>query len=587
LRHRVREWSRQREAATRALDRLAGVASVEARRAEFEELLADLRRREERAERAAVVCLVGSTGAGKSTLLNALAGAEIAREGVTRPTTVDPTVYLPDDADGRPFADLGCTLVTYDPHGPADRAAWAGQVFIDAPDWNSFAVEHRETAQRMVERSDVLIVVAHRQSVREKVAIDFLRPFTGKRRHMVFVLGRADELREEDRTALIEQMRGVARDELGFGDDETPTVFAVDARRARTEPERAHGFQELVRWLRGLADEAILEQIRRSGVLADRARLHELAGECRTETERALADLPGELERMLAAASLSVREDAARELDVRLVDLERQLSEEVGRQWRGPGGYALRAGGFSGGGLGLAMLVARRNPWTGAAAAGAGLAADVAGRWLRKHRLGRDLTTSAGHEEARSERSGRTARDLDIAMQDLQRTAGRAFVDDAVRDRLLGAETFDAGAHADALDETVATAWRDVLRVDVPARARAAMPAGLRLALDLPAYALLVHALGYHVLWGYLQGRPAGLDFVVNALLVAALWAIAVRWLAWLWLRRHARRIADSLRERIDAEASATIARAAAGLRRQVDRVLEELAELAGEDGGR
>jgi ATPase subunit of ABC transporter with duplicated ATPase domains len=46
-----------------------------------------------------VITLVGSTGAGKSTLLNALAGRRIAQEGVDRPTTREPVVYAPEDAD--------------------------------------------------------------------------------------------------------------------------------------------------------------------------------------------------------------------------------------------------------------------------------------------------------------------------------------------------------------------------------------------------------------------------------------------------------------------------------------------------------
>ena len=45
-------------------------------------------------ERPLVVGLFGGTGVGKSSLLNRLAGAEIARTGVVRPTSMEITAYL-------------------------------------------------------------------------------------------------------------------------------------------------------------------------------------------------------------------------------------------------------------------------------------------------------------------------------------------------------------------------------------------------------------------------------------------------------------------------------------------------------------
>src|SRR5262249_310869 len=73
--------------------------AVAQRRTELDRLLSDLDRQVARVQRAAVITLVGATGAGKSTLLNALAGRRIAQEGVDRPTTRQPVIYAPHDAD--------------------------------------------------------------------------------------------------------------------------------------------------------------------------------------------------------------------------------------------------------------------------------------------------------------------------------------------------------------------------------------------------------------------------------------------------------------------------------------------------------
>ena len=64
------------------LDGMRELNAVVQRRGELERLLGDMDLQLERACQAAVIVLVGSTGAGKSTLLNALAGREIASEGV-------------------------------------------------------------------------------------------------------------------------------------------------------------------------------------------------------------------------------------------------------------------------------------------------------------------------------------------------------------------------------------------------------------------------------------------------------------------------------------------------------------------------
>ncbi|MCA9002072.1 MAG: dynamin family protein, partial [Planctomycetes bacterium] len=78
---------------------LRDLEAVAPSRARVESLLADLEAQRARVGRAAVLTLVGSTGSGKSTLLNALVGKSIAQPGANRPTTVQPVIYRPSDAD--------------------------------------------------------------------------------------------------------------------------------------------------------------------------------------------------------------------------------------------------------------------------------------------------------------------------------------------------------------------------------------------------------------------------------------------------------------------------------------------------------
>ncbi len=132
----------------------------------LESLVHELELQRERRRPAAVVCLVGPTGAGKSTLLNALAGREVARAGVDRPTTSIPTAYLPCDLDEEVAAGLpAADRVAYDPD---TTRHWSGHVLIDAPDVNSVVEAHREAVRELVAHSDVLLVVLHHQAVVEQ-----------------------------------------------------------------------------------------------------------------------------------------------------------------------------------------------------------------------------------------------------------------------------------------------------------------------------------------------------------------------------------------------------------------------------------
>ena len=136
-------------------------------------------------------------------------------------------------------------MVDYDPEG---GGRWRGQILIDAPDLNSITASHREVVAALATRSDVLVAVAHRQSIEELASVAFLDAFAG-RRGMAFVLNRADELSSGAREELLAQLRELAAERWGL--PEAP-VLAVSARKAQ-EGGDGTGWDELVEVLTELA----------------------------------------------------------------------------------------------------------------------------------------------------------------------------------------------------------------------------------------------------------------------------------------------------------------------------------------------
>jgi GTP-binding protein EngB required for normal cell division len=371
---------REVESDLEVLRELTGVAEI---REELEDLCVDLARQLERVRGAAVVTLVGATGAGKSALLNALVGRPIAREGDSRPTTRAPVIYRPLDADlSRLLADLpGETPVVVD-YEPDLGGPWREQILIDAPDINSVAEEHREVVRRLAARSDVLVVVAHRQSIAELSSVAFVDAFAG-RRGMIFVLNRADELTEEARDELEAQVRELARDRWRAPD---AAVIVTSAHAAKTQPAAA-GWKELTERLYSLVHEEVLGRVRRHNAIGTAARLARLVEERRPGIETDLDLLEQAVGAGLERWNERIRDEAAERLALRRPHVRELLWSEAARRWDGPGGWALRVGGLASLGIGAGALLARRNPLLAAGAAVGSIAVDRARGAIRQHQL--------------------------------------------------------------------------------------------------------------------------------------------------------------------------------------------------------
>jgi len=544
-----RALRRLRDRARADVERVAGLRAVADRRAEIDALLGDLDRQLERIDTAAVITLVGATGAGKSTLLNALAGRTVAEEGVDRPTTRRPTIYAPPEAD---VSELLAAVAAAAPEVVGDGTTlvvrhsspgpWAGHVLVDAPDINSIDRSHRAVVTALVERSDVLVVVLHHQSVVEAAGVSFLDGFAGRRR-LVFVLNRSDELTPEARDALLEQVRTLAA--TRFAAPEAPVV-ALSARAAKGTPAPPE-------WLafRGILPQLVREPAlltaRRLNALGGAARLAAVFDAVRASVAPELAALPEEAADGFGTLARRTGDDVATRVALRRPDLTTLLCLETARRWEGPGGWALRTGGPATLGLGAAGLLLRRHPLTAAGAALGTLAADRIDTARRVERVS-------------------DADPLTPAPDELAAWYGEALAPARLRAaRLTGIPDAFAlpslAAVAGRVAETVDQAWTHLVDVALPAAAAQSVLRVLRWPLDLPVYAFAAWML-YRVGTAFIAGSYAGVDFLLNAALLLGAYLLGVRLavragLGWR-AGRLASRVAGRVRAALDTEAEAT-----------------------------
>ena len=167
---------------------------------------------------ATVVALAGATGSGKSTLFNALAGEEVSRPGVKRPTTgtAHAVVWGGDPLGPTPLLDwLGVPRrhVSSDPD-----PALAGLILLDLPDHDSTRLENRLEVDRLVELVDVLVWVLDPQKYADAAVHDrYLAPYADHAGVLLVVLNQSDRLSPEALEACRLDLRGLL-DREGLAD---------------------------------------------------------------------------------------------------------------------------------------------------------------------------------------------------------------------------------------------------------------------------------------------------------------------------------------------------------------------------------
>jgi energy-coupling factor transporter ATP-binding protein EcfA2 len=480
------------------------------------------------------VALVGATGAGKSTLLNALAGQALSREGVDRPTSTAATVFAPESASVEELAASGARVLRY---APGPQGLWSGQVFIDTPDVNSVATEHRQVARAALERADVALVVMHRGSVAEASQVEFLAEFA-RRRALVFILNFADELSPESRETLKAQVRRVASGQYGLAQEDVP-VFAISALAAKEGRDVSGEFGALLFHLRGLATQAVAARVRRTNALGALEEVTSRVDAALKETDALLERTRAALGSGLEKASEGLRADFDARLKLAHGHLAAEVRRQAGGRFWGPAAWGLRLSLWGASGLGAAAVVGRRSLPAGLAVAAASTVVDA----VRGHTRAR-AAESAVVEPFEDDFSVESAARLALAEA---RTVARAG---GLEPALLGVPDLEVlleevrAARAGAwrytattgVAEAVAGWWRTARWLVLPL-------------INLPLLALLGHV-GYRVVRAYVEGPLLPMEYFVNAGALFALLSGAGALLASASLAGAARRAGAAGRAR-------------------------------------
>jgi energy-coupling factor transporter ATP-binding protein EcfA2 len=143
-----------------------------------------------------LVLLLGPTGAGKSSLLNTIAGAEVSKAGVLRPTTRDAVLYASESDSHRILASGRLAGIAKERLKLAAAPASSnGVAVIDAPDIDSVERDNRELADVLVETSDLCVFVTTATRYADLVPWEVLRRVRERGLPLMVVLNRvpADE----------------------------------------------------------------------------------------------------------------------------------------------------------------------------------------------------------------------------------------------------------------------------------------------------------------------------------------------------------------------------------------------------------
>lgn len=135
-----------------------------------------------------LVVVGGSTGAGKSTLVNSIAGEEVSRAGVLRPTTRQPVLVI-HPLDQRyltehPVVDLA--------HVVHNEQIPRGLGLLDAPDLDSVQASNRDLAQELIELADLWVFVTTGARYGDAVPWERLRSASERGVSLAVLLNRVD-----------------------------------------------------------------------------------------------------------------------------------------------------------------------------------------------------------------------------------------------------------------------------------------------------------------------------------------------------------------------------------------------------------
>ena len=192
----------------------------------------------------------GGTGVGKSSLLNQLAGQDIARTGIERPTSREVSIYLHESVE---FQQLPNDLPVADVRMARHTNESTRQIlWIDMPDIDSVDSANRSIVLQWLPHLDVVIYVVSPERYRDDKGWRLLKEYGGDHA-WIFVLNqwdRGEEVQFEDFRRLLT--------EAGFSD---PIVLRTIARATSEEQSSTSELHELERVLGEISSQHLMAQL--------------------------------------------------------------------------------------------------------------------------------------------------------------------------------------------------------------------------------------------------------------------------------------------------------------------------------------
>lgn len=203
-------------------------------------------------DRPLVAGLFGGTGVGKSTLLNRLAGSEIARTSVERPTSREVTLYHHSSVKLQSLPDNLPTdkVHTATHENPANRHI----LWIDMPDFDSVESANRALVDDWLPHIDLLLYIVSPERYRDD---NGWRLLLSRVEHhaWIFVINHWDRGHTSQRAdfhSLLQQ--------AGLAD---PVIFCTDS---SPEPVAEDQFAEMQSLIQSIADNNTIRQLEQRGL---------------------------------------------------------------------------------------------------------------------------------------------------------------------------------------------------------------------------------------------------------------------------------------------------------------------------------
>lgn len=213
-----------------------------------------------------IVAFLGGTGVGKSSLLNRLAGQDIAKTGVERPTSREVTLYHHHTVAIQQLPEaLPIEQINLAQHTDENNR---NIIWIDMPDFDSTELKNKHQVLQWLPHIDVLVYVVSPERYRDNKAWELLQS-EGGRHAWLFALNQWDKGLPEQFDDFIQQLT-----KAGFDD---PIVYRTSCGNTENLQDEYHLLQTMIQ---SLASKNTVEQLEIRGVQVRKQDLQDKIQQC-------------------------------------------------------------------------------------------------------------------------------------------------------------------------------------------------------------------------------------------------------------------------------------------------------------------